>query len=128
MALAAEDTLAIQKLMADYNHAVDRLDGEAFAALFIERGSLQRGAELTCGRDDLCAFASALPDGIRHVVSNMSIDGEGDRATARAYLQVWATPAMAGEARILVSGIYEDALERGHDGWRFVSRVLTYDA
>jgi hypothetical protein len=128
MALAAEDTLAIQKLMADYNHAVDQLDGEAFAALFVEGGSLQRGDEITKGRADLSAFASTLPNGIRHLVNNVSIDGEATHATARAYLQVWATPAMAGEARILVSGIYADVLDRTHDGWQFVSRVLTYDA
>jgi hypothetical protein len=128
MALATEDTLEIQNLLADYNHAVDQLDGAAFAALFVETGSLQRGDEITQGRADLAAFASTLPNGIRHLVTNVSIKGDGSRATVRAYLQVWATPAMAGEARILVSGIYADALERTPDGWQFVSRVLTYDA
>jgi hypothetical protein len=128
MALAPEDAFAIQKLMADYNHAVDQLEGDTFAALFVESGSLQRGEEVTTGRAELSAFASALPNGIRHVVSNVSIDGEDTRATARAYLQVWSTPAMAGEARMLVSGIYADVLERSDDGWLFVSRVLTYDA
>jgi len=128
MVLAAEDALAIQKLMADYNHAVDQLDGDAFAALFVESGSLRRGDELTQSRVDLAAFASALPNGIRHLVSNVSVDGDGMQATARAYLQVWATPAMAGEARLLVSGIYADVLEHTPEGWQFVSRVLTYDA
>jgi hypothetical protein len=127
LALAAEDTLAIQNLLADYNHAVDQLDGAAFAALFVETGSLQRGDEITNGRGDLSAFASALPNGILHLVSNVSIEGDGAHATARAYLQVWATPAMAGEAKMLVSGIYADVVERERDGWRFVSRVLTYD-
>jgi uncharacterized protein (TIGR02246 family) len=128
MTLPADEILAIQKLMADYNHVVDRLDGEGFAALFVEDGSLQRGLDVTSGRDALRMFAAGLPDGVRHLLTNVSIDGDGNDATARAYVQIWATPAMAGEARVLRSGIYDDVLRRTDEGWRFVSRVLVYDA
>jgi SnoaL-like domain len=124
MALAADEILAIQKLLADYNHTVDQRDGDAFAAMFVDHGSLQRGPEMTTGRDELREFACNLPAGIRHIATNVSIDGDGDRATSRAYLQVWSTSAMVGESRLLVSGIYDDRLERAADGWRFVSRVL----
>jgi hypothetical protein len=128
MTLSADEILAIQKLMADYNHVVDRLDGDGFAALFVEDGSLQRGPDLTRGRDALRTFAGGLPDGVRHLLTNVSIDGDGNDATSRAYVQIWATPAMAGEARVLRSGIYDDVLRRTDEGWRFVSRVLVYDA
>ena len=43
MTLATEDILAIQKLIADYNHIVDAGDGEEFAALFTDDGSLDTG-------------------------------------------------------------------------------------
>jgi hypothetical protein len=128
MTLPADEILAIQKLMADYNHVVDLLDGDAFAALFVDDGSLQRGSDTTRGHDALSAFAAGLPTGVRHLVSNVSIDGREDHATARAYIQIWSTPAMTGDARMLRSGIYNDVLERTRDGWRFVSRVLVYDA
>jgi hypothetical protein len=128
MALRVEDVLSIHKLLADYNHAVDRGDGDAFAAMFVDDGSLRRGAEVTKGSDDLRDFARGLPPGIRHLATNVSIDGDGDDATTRAYLQVWSTKGGAAESRLLVSGIYADTLVRDGDAWRFVTRVLTYDS
>ena len=40
MPLPVEDVLAIQKLLADYNHAIDAGDGDAFAGAFVEDGTL----------------------------------------------------------------------------------------
>ncbi len=84
MALASDDILAIQKLVADYNHVVDRGDGEAFAALFVDGGSLDTGFNVVKGTDELRGFADFVPNmapGARHLVSNVSIDGDGDAAT-----------------------------------------------
>jgi hypothetical protein len=128
MALDVGDILSIQKLLADYNHAVDQGDGDAFAAMFVEGGSLRRGDQLTEGRDDLNSFARSLPPGIRHIVSNISIDGDGDDAQTRAYVQVWSTAGGGAETRVLVSGIYADTLVRDAGTWRFVARVLAYDS
>src|SRR5689334_19264950 len=86
MALATDDILAIQKLIADYNHAVDAGDGPTFAALFVESGSLDSGFNVIKGHDELRDFAGMVPSmapGARHWVSNVSIDGDGDEATAR---------------------------------------------
>ena len=49
MALATDDILAIQKLVADYNHLVDAGDGEGFAALFVDGGSLDTGFNVVKG-------------------------------------------------------------------------------
>ena len=128
MALAVEDILAIQKLLADYNHAVDGGEAKAFAERFTEAGSLQLGDRVTTGHADLQAFAEALPAGIRHIASNVSVDGDGDRATTRAYVQVWSTAGGGAGTKLLVSGIYADTLERDGDAWRFTARSLTYDS
>ena len=67
------------------------------------------------GRDELSDFAGMVPTiapGARHLVSNVSIDGDGDDATARLYLQMWATAGGAAESKLVISGRYEDTLKR----------------
>jgi uncharacterized protein (TIGR02246 family) len=131
MALATDDILAIQKLIADYNHAVDAGDGAAFSALFVEGGSLDSGFNVVKGRDELRDFAAVVPTmapGARHLVTNISIDGDGDHATARLYLQMWATAGGAAETKLVISGRYEDTLEREGGTWRFVTRKMIPDS
>jgi uncharacterized protein (TIGR02246 family) len=131
MALAADDVLAIQKLIADYNHAVDAGDGNAFAACFVESGSLDSGFNVIKGHDELRDFAAFVPTmapGSRHFVSNVSIDGDGDDATARLYLQMWTTAGGAAETKLVISGRYEDTLRRTDGTWRFVTRKMIPDA
>ena len=130
MPLPVEDVLAIQKLLADYNHAIDFGDADAFASMFVEDGVLDTGHGPTEGRAALKEFAGALPSmvsGLRHLISNVSIDGDGDAATARAYLQGWLTAGGAGEARLIISGVYNDTLRREDGQWRFVTRTLHAD-
>jgi ketosteroid isomerase-like protein len=131
MALASDDILAIQKLVADYNHVVDRGDGEAFAALFVDGGSLDTGFNVVKGADELRGFADFVPNmapGARHLVSNVSIDGDGDAATTRLYLQMWSTAGGAAETKLVISGVYEDTLRRDGGTWRFVTRKLVVDS
>ena len=78
MTLATDDILAIQKLIADYNHIVDAGDGEEFAALFTDDGSLDTGFNVVKGSNELRDFAALVPSmapGARHMVTNVSIDG-----------------------------------------------------
>jgi ketosteroid isomerase-like protein len=131
MTLATDDILAIQKLIADYNHIVDAGDGEAFAALFVEDGSLDTGFNVVKGGDELRDFAAFVPNlapGARHMVTNVSIDGDGTEATARLYLQMWSTAGGAAESKLVISGRYEDTLRRDGGGWRFVTRKMIPDA
>jgi hypothetical protein len=131
MALAPGDILAIQKLIADYNHIVDTGGGEAFAQLFVEGGSLDTGFNVVKGADELRGFADFVPTmapGARHLVSNVSIDGDGDTATAKLYLQMYSTAGGAAETKLVISGVYEDTLRRDGATWRFVTRKLTVDS
>ena len=130
MALATDDILAIQKLIADYNHIVDVGDGDAFAQLFVEGGSLDTGFNVVKGADELRGFAAFVPTmapGARHWTSNVSIDGDGDSATAKLYLQMYSTAGGAAETKLVISGVYEDTLRRDDSAWRFVTRKLTVD-
>ena len=86
---------------------------EAFAALFVDGGSLDTGFNVVKGTDELRGFADFVPTmapGARHLVSNVSIDGDGDDATTRLYLQMWSTAGGAAETKLVISGVYEDTL------------------
>ena len=132
MALATDDILAIQKLIADYNHAVDAGDGPAFAAMFVDGGSLDSGFNVLKGARRAARLrrhgARRWRPGARHLVSNVSIDGDGDDATARLYLQMWTTAGGAAETKLVISGRYEDTLKRDDGTWRFVTRKMIPDS
>jgi uncharacterized protein (TIGR02246 family) len=130
MPLSADDQLAIMKLLADYNHAIDSGDADAWADTFSSDAVFNSGFEEVTGRDSLVAFAAAthemLPGG-RHHLANISIDGSGDDATVRCYLQMWNTQGGAGSTSLVISGNYDDSLHKEDGRWRFTSRSMTPD-
>ena len=129
MGLSTDDVLAIQALVATYNFAVDEGDADAFANTFTPDGVFTVGdqAEMR-GHDALRAFVEGRV-GVaarRHVVSNFLVDGDGDEASLRAYLQVVAR-VDDGSLRVATQGTYDDRLVRTPDGWRFTVRTFTPD-
>jgi uncharacterized protein (TIGR02246 family) len=129
VSLPVQDIIAIQQLASRYNHAVDSGDGAGFAAAFVADGVLDSGTgDPLKGSEALSAFApvvaSSMP-GIRHVVANAVIDGEGDKATMKAYLLV----LVKGETGPvpMATGTYQDELIRQDGEWRFVHRLFTAD-
>lgn len=131
MPLAADDVVAIQQLVADYNHLIDSGQAEAWADLFVPDGSLDAGHTVASGRDELVEFArstSAMLPGIRHLVANVSVDGEGGDAHVTAHLQAWNATGNPAETTLLMTGVYHDTLRRVDGVWRFVDRRLVPDA
>jgi uncharacterized protein (TIGR02246 family) len=127
MALSTHDITAIRQLYSAYCLAVDDGDGEAFSACFTADGSLDAGGQLLSGADQLGRFADQVPisrPGIRHVVTNVHVEGDGDEAQGRAYLIAYAT----GEAaKLLITGQYRDAFRRVDGTWLFAERHFTPD-
>ncbi len=61
----------------------------------------------------------------RHVVTNLRIEVDGDRAKAKCYLLDFLT--VGGETRLLSPGVYEcDVLNSGGE-WRFQTRYVKMD-
>lgn len=125
---ATDDIVAIQQLLARYNTAVDRGDGEAFAATFTDDGVSINGESRVTGRAALAAVparVAASAPGLRHWVANHVIDVDGDEATATVYLLALraGTPPS-----LLTSGRYVDRLRRTAEGWRFAVREFLADA
>jgi ketosteroid isomerase-like protein len=61
----------------------------------------------------------------RHVVSNLRVDVDGDRAHARCYLLDFLT--RDGKTELLSPGEYECELRKRDGTWRFIYRNVTMD-
>ncbi len=119
---AIEDIIAIEQLAARYNHAIDGLDAEGWAATFVEDGSFQgTGREPVKGQEALRAFVGRGDGTAKHYISNLAIEVDGDTATMRAYLE------LVRHREIIATGNYEDTLRRVDGQWRFVTRLFTSD-
>jgi len=131
MGLTTDDLLEIQSLVSRYNHAVDSGQGAAFADTFTESGALLAGELVVEGREALEKFAATVPErnrAPRHIASNLMIDGDGERATLDAYVQMFTLVGDPPRQEIAVSGRYADKLVKADGHWRFVRRVFTRDA
>lgn len=119
MPLTIEDRVAIQDLVARYNHAIDLGAAEDWAATFTSDGTFESRGEVHAGADALLAFARGFKErmaGARHWNNNLLIEGDGDEARATCYLQLWR----GGE--LISKGTYVDTLRRLDGAWRFTSR------
>ena len=61
---------------------------------------------------------------MRHFVSNPVIEGDGDQATMKLYVEV---KNLADEAKPLLVGCYHDELRRVDGRWKFARRVVEVD-
>jgi uncharacterized protein (TIGR02246 family) len=133
---ALEDREAIRALIAEYRRALDEKDFEAYAELFGEDGEFVtdatgpvRGrAEILAMLADLqAAGALTITAGDdRHLVSNVEITVDGDRATVRS-TWVYLTREADGAPLLRMVGHYDDELRRTAAGWRFARRAAPCD-
>ncbi|MGH7040746.1 MAG: nuclear transport factor 2 family protein [Acetobacteraceae bacterium] len=127
-----EDRLAISDLFVRYTCALDAGDVETLVDCFTEDGSLHSPAVgAHTGREAIRAFAQRFAafrrngSQLRHVISNLVVQVEGDRAHATCYLTVFLT--RDGASRLLAPGQYDCELRKTDDTWRFQKRVVTHD-
>ena len=142
-----EDRQAIEQLlMGDYPRALDSNNWAAYAALFAKDGTLimNGGATKVTGpaaiqeyfsaRPTPGAAASAAPSPCpvpagknrsEHVVTNLTLQLNGDTATDQAYWQTIVTR----ECKSVVAGAghYEDVLKREDGQWKFSKREIIDD-
>jgi len=100
-------------------------------SLFIEQATARTPGGTAEGREALIAQASrnhTPDDRIQHVITNVLVDLEGDRASVRANLVVrFASVAGADEAafapavQFTLGEVYRFAAVRTPEGWRFSS-------
>ena len=130
---ALEDRLAINDLFVRYATALDAGDVETIVGCFAEDGSLQSPVVgIYQGHDGIRAFAkrfAALRAGgtqLRHVLSNLAVELDGDRAHATCYLVTILT--RNGQSTLRPPGRYDCQLVRVAGAWVFQHRVVIEDA
>jgi hypothetical protein len=142
-----EDRQAIEQLlMGDYPRALDSNDWAAYAALFAKDGTLIMGGGATRrtgpaaiqeyfnSRPAPGSAAPAAPSpcpvpagGHRseHVVTNLTLQLNGDTATDQAYWQTIVTRDC--KSVVAGAGHYEDVLKREDGHWKFFKREIIDD-
>jgi len=130
MSLTTDDTTEILQLYSRYSTAIDTGDGEGFANCFVPDGLFNNGMAVIEGQAEIAKFAdkthAAMP-GMRHNATNIvvdAIDDSGAKASGSAFLIGYMVD---GGYKVIVTGRYEDELEKRPDGWRFTKRVFTMD-
>lgn len=126
------DRLEIIELTHRYCWALDSKTWELLDDVFLPDATAELRSDLLEGREAIrnrIRNAITRLDATQHTVTNhmitVGIDGDGDRATSRAYLhsQHVRTGVEGGELYV-IAGRYEDELVRTPDGWRIAFRRL----
>jgi uncharacterized protein (TIGR02246 family) len=126
-----EDRLAIHDLFTRYCCALDNGEVETVVGCFTENATLKSPVIDIRGHDEIRAFAGrfaaqrAAGTQFRHLVTNIAIAIDGDRATATAYLLVLISED--GSHRTLPPGRYECELVKQGSQWRFTRRIVFHD-
>ena len=83
------------------------------------------------GRPAIRAFAERFArfrrngSQLRHVISNLMMQVDGDSAHATCYLTVFLT--RDGKSRLLAPGSYDCELRKEGGVWRFQNRIVRHD-
>jgi 3-phenylpropionate/cinnamic acid dioxygenase small subunit len=130
-----EDWHAINTLLMTYAEHVD-------AGRFAEVGAMFEHATYRIEHADrgevssyggaaqvqaFCEQTRLYPDGTprtKHVVTNVAIDVDGDRAGARSYVTVFQQTDVL-PLQPIACGRYLDAFDRVGGAWRFADRLIT---
>jgi uncharacterized protein (TIGR02246 family) len=135
----AADRAAIQDLQGRYLFALDWQDADAYAATFTEDGVLDWAGGIVRGRDAIrkevqgmrARFekqaqgdAPARPARLRHFITNVVLEFDGDRAFGRAYWFELNDDNRNRWPYVGGYGHYEDELRRVDGHWLFVRRKI----
>jgi 3-phenylpropionate/cinnamic acid dioxygenase small subunit len=124
----ATDTQEIQDVLVRYATGIDRRDWDLFRTCFTDDLFADyEGVAVWNGVDEITEYmtnAHADMGHTMHRLSNMAITVEGDRATARTYVDALLMAA-DGQSGVNPAGFYDDDLVRTPDGWRIHRRTFT---
>jgi uncharacterized protein (TIGR02246 family) len=123
------DKAEISELTARYGRYFDDGDPEAFATTFTEDGVMEvTGGWVTTGRAGLEDMCRNTRPGTMHVVTDQTLELDGDKATQVVTILVLKKARAKTEQPKLVStGRYTDSLVRTPEGWRFAKRSVALD-
>ncbi|GAB2670646.1 hypothetical protein GCM10027271_33680 [Saccharopolyspora gloriosae] len=131
----AEVRAEVEDLLAAYALGYDEGDPELIAECFTADAelSLEVGGEEPAGPfrgreaivEMMRATARSQSDRRRHVLTNLVLQHEGDRARARCYLTLFAVAD--GALRAVTTGDYLTEMHRTEQGWRLTRLRIRLD-
>lgn len=118
--LGAADRIAIEELIHGYATAMDTQDWDLLRSCFRPdaRTSMDRVGDFDSREDLIALLAPRLKifAALQHFITNVTIGGDGDAATARCYFVSHHVPVSA--AAYSYGGIFEFDFARDTGGWR----------
>jgi 3-phenylpropionate/cinnamic acid dioxygenase small subunit len=126
------DRLMINDLFVRYTMALDAGDVETIVGCFTEDGALESPAVgIYSGRQGIRDFAVRFArfrergSQLRHFISNLAVQVDGDQARATCYLLNVIT--RNGKTELLAPGRYDCRLARVGGEWLFKYRLVVLD-
>lgn len=132
MSMSVDDRCQIEDLFARYMWSIDMGDVDALVSCFAPDGSLESPAVGEyAGHENIRNFAARFArfrqngSQLRHMISNLLIDGDAERASAKCHLCVYLT--RDGASRLLGPGQYTCLLRKHGGRWVFEKRTVVMD-
>jgi uncharacterized protein (TIGR02246 family) len=129
---SVEDRLMINDLFVRYTTALDAGDVETIVGCCTEDGSLESPAVgVYAGRQGIREFAGRFArfrergSQLRHFISNLAVQVDGDQARATCYLLNVITHA--GKTELMAPGRYDCRLAKVGGEWLFRHRLVVLD-
>ncbi|MFV0463060.1 MAG: nuclear transport factor 2 family protein [Nostocoides sp.] len=124
----SNDVAAINDLAARFSDAVSRRASSELAELFVADGTwIVPGLADAQGHAAITSRLDGLLGNFAHLVQVTYlgvVTVTGDTATARHYINEFGSPDGTGGVEFL--GVYDSALARTDEGWRFQTRQFTF--
>lgn len=127
--LSAEDRLDIMEIIATYSRCIDEPRLDDLPALFTADCAVDCGPlgqfQGTEGITRFAGMLKSIGQMMRHYTTNITIQGDGERARAQVYVLALVGP---GPGKLTPStGFYEDELVKQNGRWLFQSRKVLLD-
>jgi len=123
------DRLQIEECISALGRCLDERDFEAIRGLFTEDASVHTPGGTATGHDALVEQARrwhSTDEGIQHLITNLLVERDGDRASVRTNLLVsFARAGVADPAPFLLGEVYRFQLRRTGAGWRITELSST---
>ncbi len=126
-----EDRAAIEELLVEYGRDLDHRDFAAYARLFASQGTWSGSIGTFTGPAAIQAAmekafkrqAATVAPATFHLMTNFSVQVQGDRATASSK---WTFFRMSSSAPVpTLAGMYDDTFVREDGRWKFLRRVAS---
>jgi len=116
------DHIDIERTILGVGRCLDERDFDGLRDLFTDDAGVSTPGGEVRGHDALVAQARArhsTDEGIQHLITNLLIDQDGDRAAVRANLLVtFAKTGVGDPAPFVLGEVYRFNLERTPSSWR----------